>query len=147
MKKTVFIVVLLFSVLYGSDSQRDIYLEYTNKVINYEFNIKHLNDIKSPFYHRPNPVLDEKTNPKAVQAKKRVMITLISIFENRAYVKIQEYLGEQLVSVKRKWITINDKIYDCMLVKLTDTDAVFKCKNKTLYKTINQKIPMLRDSK
>jgi len=147
MKKALIITGFCIGLLFGANNQKDIYLEYTNKIINYEFNLKHLNDIKSPFYEEVRVDTGTKTSNKSVSAKKRVMITLISIFEKKAYIRIDEYLGEQLISVYKKWIGINDKIYDCKLVKLTDTDAVFKCKDKTLYKTINKKIPTLRDSK
>ncbi|GAB6073905.1 hypothetical protein [Nautilia lithotrophica] len=144
MKKLVLLIGII-SLMFGKgNTQKDIYLEYTNKVINYEFNINNLNKVKSPFYEPPK-FFPGTQNSKNVQIKKRVKITLLSIFENKAYIKVEEYLGEQLVAVIKKWISINDKIYDCRLSKLTDTDAVFKCSDKTLYKTINKKIPMLRD--
>ncbi|ACM92719.1 hypothetical protein NAMH_1264 [Nautilia profundicola AmH] len=144
MKKLVILIGLLTLMFGEATTQKDIYLEYTNKVINYEFNIKNLSKVKSPFYEPPK-FFPGTPNAKNVQIKKRVKITLLSIFENKAYIKVEEYLGEQLVSVTKKWISLNDKIYDCKLSKLTDTDAVFKCSDKTLYKTINKKIPMLRD--
>ena len=59
--------------------------------------------------------------------------------------KEDEYLGEQLIKERKKWIKLYDKIYNCSLYKLTDTDAYFKCGDRVLHKTLNQKIPMLRD--
>jgi hypothetical protein len=145
MKKLIILIgiIVSFSIAAKNDSQKDIYLEYTNKVINYEFNLKNINKIKSPFYE---PVKYFAVAPgNNMQIKKRVKITLLSIFGDKAYIRVQEFLGEQLIKTFKKWVKLHDKIYDCKLNKLTDTDAVFKCGSKTLYKTINQKIPMLRD--
>jgi len=144
---TIFIVTIIFAQgnIQRKNTQKDIYLDYTNKIINYEFNIKNINKIKSPFYEPPKFLPGPVGSKKNVRIKKRVKITLLSIFENKAYIKIDEYLGEQLIRVEKRWISLNDKIYDCRLTKLTDTDAYFKCSDKTLYKTINTKIPMLRD--
>jgi len=144
MKKLILLIGTVSLMFSNGISQKDIYLEYTNKVINYEFNLNNINKVKSPFYEPPK-FFPGSQNAKNIQIKKHVKITLLSIFEKEAYIKVEEYLGEQLVAVIKKWISINDKIYDCRLSKLTDTDAVFKCSDKTLYKTINQKIPMLRD--
>ena len=128
-------------------TQKDIYIDYANKVINYEFNIKNINKLKSPFYERPKSksLSEYAGDKKNIRIKKRVKIILLSIFENKAYIKIEKYLGEQLIRVEKRWISLNDKIYDCKLTKLTDIDAYFKCPNKTLYKTVNTKIPMLRE--
>jgi hypothetical protein len=145
MKKLILLIGFLSFVFSEGITQKDIYPDYTNKIINYEFNIENLNNVKSPFYETPKFSSNTQTKTNNVQIKKRAKITLLSIFENTAYIKVEKYLGKQLVAVTKKWISLNDKIYDCKLFKLTDTDAVFKCNNKILYKTINQKIPMLRD--
>jgi len=144
MKKLILLFGIISLVVIKANTQKDIYLEYTNKIINYEFNLNNLNEVKSPFYEKRKN-FPNSHNAKNIQIKERVKITLLSIFGNKAYIKVEKYLGEQLVSVIKKWINVNDKVYDCRLFKLTDTDAVFKCSDKTLYKTINQKIPMLRD--
>ena len=145
------IVILLVALILWAQNQKgkekDIYLEYTNKVINYEFELENIDKIKSPFY----VVIKRSTQGKKVKkgaaavVKKRIVLTLLSIFGNRAFIKTEEYLGEQLVKRQKKWIKLHDKIYNCVLNKLTNTDAYFKCANKTLHKTLNQKIPMLRD--
>ncbi|AZV46961.1 hypothetical protein C3L23_06650 [Nautilia sp. PV-1] len=145
MKKLTLIAGIIAFIYAKGATQKDIYLDYTNKIINYEFNIKNLSKVKSPFYAPPKYFPGAQASSKNAQIKKRVKITLLSVFGNKAYIKIQEYLGEQLIKITKKWIKLNEKIYDCRLSKLTETDAVFKCKDKTLYKTINQKIPMLRD--
>ncbi len=147
--KIILLTGILGVALFATDNktQKDLYLEYTNKVINYSFKIDKLEDIKSPFYE--NSINKKVVNTKKVPVKKSVKITLISIFMNKAFIRIDEYLGAQLVGSVKKWIGLNDKIYDCTLIKLTSTDAIFKCANsrKMLFKTINQKIPQLRDSK
>jgi hypothetical protein len=145
MKKLILLTGFLSLVFSEGTTQKDIYLDYTNKVINYIFNIDDIEKVKSPFYEPQKFIPGVRVGKKNVRIKKSVNITLLSIFEDRAYIKVEEYLGEQLVSVKKKWLKLNDEIYDCKLTKLTDTDAVFKCTDRTLYKTINQKIPMLRN--
>jgi len=145
--KRVVSILLLGILAFGAEekSVKDLYLEYANKVISYSFKIDGLEDIKSPFYQPPSA--KKVTKIKKVPVKKSVRITLLSIFMNKAYIRIDEYLGAQLVGSVKKWIGLNDKIYDCKLIKLTATDAVFKCSKRMLFKTINQKIPRLRDSK
>jgi hypothetical protein len=147
MKKLAILLGLVSLLFSAGSTQKDVYLDYTNKVINYEFNLNNISKVKNPFYSVPVYVPGVTSTVQNSQVKKRVQITLISIFGKKAYIKVDEYLGEQLTSTSKKWIGINDKIYDCKLVKITDTDAAFKCANKTLNKTINQKIPMLRDGK
>jgi hypothetical protein len=146
MKKVIILLTGLM-ILWGAQNskQKDIYLEYTNKVINYEFDLKNLDKIKSPFYVVIKRSSSGKHIKKEVVVKKRIVLTLLSIFGNRAFIKTEEYLGEQLVKKQKKWIKLYDKIYNCILKKITSTDVYFKCANKTLHKTLNKKIPMLRD--
>ena len=150
MKKLILKLVFIITVIFAQENaqqtntQKDIYLDYTNKIIDYKFSIKNINKIKSPFYALPKFTTDTVGNKKNIRIKKLVKITLLSIFEKKAYIKIEEYLGEQLINIKKRWVSLNDRIYDCRLIKLTDTDAYFKCGDKTLYKTVNAKIPMLR---
>jgi hypothetical protein len=140
--------LLIIGIFLFANSQKDVYLDYTNKIINYNFKIENLNKIKPPFY---NPVLqknvykNEKLPKKAV--KKVVKIDLLSILDKKAYIKLSEFIGGKLVKVNKKWVKRGDVVYGCKLIKLTDSDAVFKCKNKKLYKSLNQKIPLLRNSK
>jgi len=146
MKKIIIFLTIIITVVLANNPQKDKYLEYTNKVINYEFIIKDLDKIESPFYENKKIIFKNITkNERSV--KKRVKITLLSIFDNKAYVKIEEFLGEQLIKVNKKWLSKNSKIYDCKLVKLNTTDVVFKCKNKILKKSLNKKIFGLRDKK
>ncbi len=147
MKKLILLAGFLSFLFSAGSAQKDIYLDYTNKVINYEFNLKNILKVKSPFYEIYTYTPGFTSVQQNSRVKKRVKITLLSIFEKKAYIKVDEYLGEQLVATIKKWIGLNDKIHDCKLVKITDTNTVFKCAGKTLNKTINQKIPMLRDEK
>jgi hypothetical protein len=149
MKKLMIVLgtaALLFSE--NVKTEQDLYLNYANKVINYEFTLKGLDKIKSPFYVKKIKKVYKSRNQYIKQnVQKVIKLELMSIFDNRAYIKIEEFLGEKLVSTNKKWIKKGDKVFGCKLVKLTETNAVFKCKNKTLNKTLNAKLPMLRDSK
>jgi len=149
MKKLLIFLTGIFSVmLFAQDQQKnDVYLDYTNKVINYEFSIDDLDKIKAPFYSVAEQKIVKKRVTQKIEVNKVVKIDLMSIFDNKAYIKINEYIGDKLIKTEKKWIKVGDKVYGCKLIKLTESDAVLKCKNKILYKTLNQKIPLLRNSK
>jgi len=144
MKRIVIVLGIVITVVLANNAQKDKYLEYTNKIVNYEFVIKDLDKIKSPIYEKKSFNNGSKSK---VNVKRRVKITLLSIFDNKAYVKIEEFLGEELKNVNKKWLSKNSKIYDCKLVKLNTTNVVFKCKNKILKKSVNKKFFGLRDEK
>ena len=155
MKKLV-ILLLAINIIFAQNTeqnnsilqnnQKDKYLEYTNKIITFGFELKNIEKIRSPFYNVAKGIKIYH-NYNSAKMKKSVKITLLSILGKQAYVKIDVYLGEQLIKTNKKWIRLNDKIYDCRLIKLTYTDAYFKCGKRTLYKTINKKILKLRDTK
>ena len=148
MKKVLFLSISVF--LFASQkgvNQKDVYIDYTNKIINYNFQLEGINDIKSPFYIPYKNIVETNGTKRHVEIKKSVKISLISIFGDKAYVQIDHYIGEQLVKSEKKWIKINDEIVKCKLIKLTETDAYFKCKDKTLHKSLNKKIPLLGDGK
>lgn len=139
------VLIMIFGVLFAKDMQKDEYLDYTNKVINYEFHLPNLDSIKNPFYEPDRLVIQTKSLHKKQDSKKRVKITLLAIFGSRAYIQIQEFLGEQLIKSKKEWLKLNDKIFDCVLTDLTQSTAVFKCKDGVLKKTLNRKLPMLKE--
>ena len=136
--KRILIFFILSITIYAN--QKDIYLNYTYKIINYHFKLKDLNKIKTPFY-KPHKYV---YNNEKKQTQK-IEIELLSIFNNKALVIINKYINEELISTKKVWLKKNDKIENCKLIKITDTEVYFNCNNKILYKTLNIKIPKIRD--
>jgi len=138
------VILGIAALLFAKDapSQRDIYMNYTDKIMSYGFEIPNLDKIKNPFVVH---VAKKRKNRVQKIKRKYIKFSLISIFDNKVYVKIEKYLGEQLIDVKKKWIKPGDKVGECRLVKVTTTNAFFNCKGKTVKKTVNTKINMLRD--
>jgi hypothetical protein len=141
MKKLLFILgitLLLFA-------QDDKYLTYVNKLVNYNFELRNVEDRKAPFEIKITPK-NTKQNIQKILVKK-VKIELLSIFDKQAYIKIDEYLGDQLLKTQKKWVKIGDKIYKCKVEQITLDKVIFKCKNKKLVKSLNKKIPGFKESK
>jgi hypothetical protein len=136
MKKLILIIGLLTAVF----AQDDKYLMYVNKLVNYNFELKEI-DSKAPFEIR---VIKNKKTIERILVK-RIKIDLLSIFDNQARVKVKVYLGEQLIKTYKKWVKPGDKLYNCKVAKITLTKLVLKCKNRTLVKTINTKIPNIKE--
>ena len=120
------------------------YLNYTNKIINYYFKLD-LDKIESPFYNpKPRKII---SNIKNIENKEIIKINLISVLNNQAYIKVEKYLGDKLITTNKKWLKLNQKIYNCKLIKLTNIKATFKCGNKILIKSINKKLLFKKESK
>jgi len=135
-----FIILIFIFILYAKDDMnkvQNLYLNYTNKIINYYFDLN-LDKIKSPFYR---PISQSITsNIKNMKNKEIVKINLIAILNNQAYIKIEKYVGDKLITTNKRWLKLNQKIYNCKLVKLTNIKAIFKCGNKNLVKSVNKKL-------
>jgi len=144
MKKIIVIVGIIVSFLY-SDSITQEFLEYTNKIINYNFDLKHFEEINPPF----EPVV-RIVNGKEMKNKetliKTIKIDILSIFNKQAYFLINVYLGDQLIKSYTKWIKEGSKISNCIVKKITLNSVFLQCKNKKLIKTLNKKIPGLRNN-
>ena len=146
MKKIVTILIF-FYIGYAKDNINKVqnqYLNYTNKIINYYFKLD-LDNIKSPFYNSQSKKII--SHIKNIENKEIIKIDLISILNNQAYIKIEKYLGDKLITINKKWIKLNQKIYKCKLVKLTDIKAIFKCRNKILIKSINKKLLFKKENR
>jgi hypothetical protein len=124
----------------------DKYLTYVNKLINYHFELKNL-PIKAPFEIGEVKNYHKTLANNNVVLSKRVKIELLSVFDNQARVLVEVFLGDQLIKSYKKWVKVGDKLYDCRVNKITLTQMVLKCKNKTLVKTVNQKIPFIKETK
>ncbi len=143
MKKIVLIVTFgLFAILGASDI--DKYLSYSNQLLNYQFELKDFNKITAPFELEVKVVNGKKV--KTVKTLiKTIKVDLLSIFDNRAYVLIKEYLGDQLVKKYRKWIKVSEKIGSCKVSKVTFDKLILKCKDRVLTKTLYKKIPNIKE--
>ena len=143
MKKIVMILIsALFSVVTASEI--DKYLNYSNQLLNYQFELKGFNTITAPF--EPELKIVNGKRVKSVKTLiKTIKVDLLSIFDKRAYVLIKEYLGDQLVKRYRKWIKTGDKIGSCKVSVITFDKIVLKCKDKKLVKTLYKKIPNIKE--
>jgi len=143
MKKLIIVFGIIVSFLY-SDSVTQKYLEYTNKIVNYNFDLKHFEDIHPPF----EPVV-KIVNGKEVKNNKvlvkTIKIHLLSIFNNQAHFLINVYLGDQLIKSYTKWVKVGSRISKCIIRKITLDKVILKCKNKILIKTLNKKIPGIKE--
>jgi hypothetical protein len=141
MKKILIICIgiLLFA------STKEEFLEYTNKLVTYHFELKNFDKIKSPFYKPKKKVTFLNKLRKSV--KKVVHISLISVFDDRAYLKIEEYKGTDLVKSFKKWVKKGDKIEYCKVVSINIDKVVLKCNGKKLVKTTAKKLLKIRIEK
>jgi len=145
--KKLFILIFCFYIGNAKDDINTVqnqYLNYTNKIINYYFKLD-LDNIKSPFYNPQSKTI--VSHIKNIENKEIIKIDLISILNNKAYIKVEKYLGDKLLTTNKKWLKLNQKIYNCKLIKLTDIKAIFKCGNKTLIKSINKKSLFKKEGK
>lgn len=145
--KKIITILIFFYIGYAKDNinkVQDQYLNYTNKIINYYFKLD-LDNIKSPFYNSQSKKI--VSHIKSIENKEIIKIDLISILNNQAYIKIKKYLGDKLITINKKWIKLNQKIYKCKLVKLTNIKAIFKCRNKILIKSINKKLLFQKENR
>ncbi|QCT94278.1 hypothetical protein FE773_03510 [Caminibacter mediatlanticus TB-2] len=125
-------------------AQNDIYLEYVNKLVNYNFVLKNIENKNAPFE------IKEKQNKVFNQfqkLEKKIKVKLINIFDNQAYVKIIHYLGDQITKVEKKWIKVGDKIGTCKVDRITFDSLILKCKHKTITKTVNKKIINIKEER
>jgi len=139
--KKILIIFFIIGLMYAKDI--DKYLNYVNELINYHFELKNFNKIKSPFEVK---IVNGKTI-NVLELKKSIKINLISIFNKSAYVMIRIYAGKKLVHVEKKWIKIGDKIGNCIVKNILYNKLILKCKNKQIIKTLYKKILNLKDTK
>jgi len=139
MKQIIFLLTAVF--LFASKSE---YLEYTNKLITYNFKLNNIDNIKTPFY-KPKKIIINKKLTKNV--KKIIHISLISILNNYAQIKITTFIGETKVKEYKKWITINSKIEYCKVKSIKRDRVIFKCNNKLLIKKLDKNLLKIRVEK
>jgi hypothetical protein len=130
MKKSIlFISVMLFA------SINDKYLDYTNKLVTYNFELKNIDKISSPFFK-----VEKLTFIKVKNVKHFIHISLLSIFNDLAYMKVEEFKGEKLINSYKKWVKRGDKIEQCKVKSVKIGKIILKCNNKILVKKLNKKL-------
>lgn len=144
MKKIILILMVIINLF--ASSITDKYLNYTNKLVYYGFDLDKFDKIHAPF----ETIMKIKLNKDIKNSKtlmKSIKIELLSIFNNQAYFLIKEYLGDQLIKKYKKWFKVNNKIGDCKISKITLGKVILKCPNKLLIKTLNKQILHIKESK
>ena len=144
MKKTILIIIMAINIFASGITNK--YLNYTNKLVYYGFNLDKFDRIHAPF----EKVIKNRTNQNIKGSKayvKSIKIKLLSIFNNQAYFLIREYLGDQLIKEYKKWFKINNKIGDCKINKITLSKVFLKCPDKIMTKTLNKKTLKIKESK
>jgi len=139
MKKIVFLLTAVF--LFASKSE---YLEYTNKLITYNFKLNNIDNIKTPFYKPKKAIINKKI---AKNVKKIIHISLISVFNNSAQIKIETFIGEEKVKEYKKWVTRNSKIEYCKVKSVEKNRVIFKCNNRLLIKKLDKNLLKIRVEK
>ena len=137
MKKLIIFLVIVF--IYA---QNDIYLDYVNKLVNYNFVLKNVEGKNAPF-----EIKNKKTFLKYKKLEKKIKIDLLNIFNNSAYVKIIYYLGDQITRVQKKWIKKGYKIGSCKVTNITLDVLKLRCNNRIIIKTLNKKIIKIKEEK
>jgi len=141
------IIGLLFVINLMFGLNMDKYLNYSNSLFNYQFQLKEFDKIKEPFEPTINVVINNKKIQNVKTLIRAIKIDLLSIFNNKAYINIKEYLGDQLIKNYKKWVKKGDKIGNCKVSVITFEKVVFKCKNKILIKTLYIQIPQIKETK
>ena len=142
--KRILISVLILSFLFAFAKEKnnnDMYLNYVDKVVNYNFKIKDLKKLKTPFY--VPKIYKSNMKPHNRPVKRYTKLKLLSILSDKAYIKVDVYLGLQLIDSYKKWLSLNQSVNDCKLIKLNFTKAVFKCNDGLLVKELNHKLKNL----
>jgi hypothetical protein len=137
-------IILIFSFLSaagGIKNKNNQFLNYVDKTVNYSFEIKGLKNLQTPFYVPKSYLPNSK---RIEEVKKYVELSLMSIFLNKAYMKVDVYLNSQLINTYKKWVSLNQSVYNCKLIKLNFTSAVFKCGKRLLIKELNHKLKNLK---
>ena len=143
MKKMILLLFLIIGIV-NANSVSKRYLNYANKLVNYEFDLNNFESIHAPFEPITKIVNGKKTTASKTLVK-TIRTKLLSVFDNKAYFLINVYLGDQLIKSYDKWATVGSKIGNCKIKKITMDTAVLKCKDKVLVKTLNKKIPGIKE--
>jgi hypothetical protein len=139
MKKILFLIIGVF--LFASVTEK--YLDYTNKLVTYNFKLENIDKIKSPFYH-PEKITFLNNKKFNRNIKKIVHISLLSIFNNMAYIKVEEFKENALMKSYKKWVKKGDKIEQCRLINIYNDEIVLNCNKKIIKKFLNEKTLKIR---
>jgi len=142
MRKLVLINILVLILKASSLTQQ--YLDYTNKLVNYNLLLERFDKVHSPL-ERDLLISQKKESVKKMV--KIIRINLLSVFNKKAYVSIKEYVGTQLIKSYNKWLKLGDYVDKCKLIKVEFSKIIFKCSGKDLVKTLNKKNLEIKEQK
>ena len=143
MKKLfLFLISALLTVVLAKNNK---YLNYTGDLVHYHFDLVNFNKIAVPFEKKI--IIQGAQKIKASSGlERKINIKLISIFNKSAYILIDDYLGNKLIKSYKKWVRKNDIIEKYYKVKkITLNKIILKYKNKIIVKTLNKKIPGIKE--
>ncbi|WP_024790024.1 hypothetical protein [Lebetimonas sp. JH292] len=137
--------ILLLTIAVLAFASKQEYLEYTNKLVTYNFKLNNIDKIKSPFF-KPKKLLfmNKKINKNV---KKIVHITLLSLLNNSAFIKIEEFMGDEKIKEYKKWVKKNSKVENCNVENICSDKIILNCNNKKLVKRLNEKTLKIRIEK
>jgi nanoRNase/pAp phosphatase (c-di-AMP/oligoRNAs hydrolase) len=142
MKKILILIIGIF--LFASTNEE--FLDYTNKLVTYNFELKNFDKISSPFF-KPRKLLFLKNKKINKRVQKFIHIRLISILNNMALIRIEEYKGDELIRKYKKWIKKGGKIEECRVKDIKTNKIILNCNHKLLIKKINEKRLKIRTEK
>ena len=142
MKSLFLLIGFLFVTLFAKDNK---YLDYTNALIHYNFELKDFDKIKVPM-ENAIAIKGAQTIKSHSLLKKKIKVTLIAILDKSAYVMINEYLGNSLIKSYKKWVKRGEVFAKYYKVEnITFTKIILKYKNQTIIQTLDKKIPGIKE--
>ena len=143
MKKLILLLLGSFIILMAKENK---YLEYTNALMHYNFELKGFKKIKVPFEEEGELNGSQRIKGRHSLLEKKINVTLLAILNNSAYIQIDEYIGDSLIKSYKKWVKEGEEFEKYYKVKkITLSKIVLIFKNKIITKTINQKIPGIKE--
>jgi len=143
MRKTLF---LIMTALFLFASNKSEYLDYSNKLITYNFKLPNFDKIRTPFF-KPKPLISIHNKAAAKNVKKIIHISLISILNDSALMKVETFIGTQKVKEYKKWVKINSKLERCKVFHIDEGKVVLKCNKKLLVKRLDKNLLKIRVEK
>ena len=138
------IIIFLSTALFLLASNNK-YLNYTDKLVHYHFELKNFNKIKAPFKEK-RVIKGAQKIKTSTGLEKSIKIKLLSVFNKSAYILIRVYLGEAVIKSYKKWVKVGETIEKNYKVKkITLNKIILRYKNKIIIKTLNKQIPGMKE--
>jgi nanoRNase/pAp phosphatase (c-di-AMP/oligoRNAs hydrolase) len=137
-------IILFISICFLFASTEEEFLDYTNKLVNYSFKLKNFDKIKSPFFKKEKKPVSQEIKKKN---RKIINISLLSVLNNLAYVKIEIFKEDALIKSYKKWVEVGNYIDECKLTHIYTDKIILDCNKKILIKSLNEKTLRIRIEK